>query len=132
MLVLPYFGDQYDNAKLVSREGMGLHLDDPLSSSSAACLRLDVETILIIREFMAGNCARLHRSLRKAGGAKKAAERIESYVAKFCGHPAKKGPNSRTAAALRADPDQLNFLFQRCTTEEIGCAGGSGRSMGSI
>merc|ERR1712144_60076 len=49
MLVLPWFSDQYDNAKLVSEQGVGLHYDRPLPDCTADFLASDILRLLINR-----------------------------------------------------------------------------------
>jgi len=110
MLVLPFFADQYDNARTVSREHLGLHYDDPLSSTSRFIFN-DVKTLLMMREHYGSNCGRLEEQLRKAGGAEKASEAIETYVANFQGHQLTK------SLSKSFDVDFLDFLIQRCNTQ---------------
>ncbi len=113
MLALPYFADQFDNARTVSREGLGLHHDDPVAECTAAVLSADVEQLLTQREAFEGNCQRLRRSLEAAGGAREAADRIEEYVAGFAGH-------RRRAPALAAKPEpEPAPVLQRCGTGEL-------------
>merc|ERR1712176_402001 len=83
MLVLPYFADQYDNAKMVSKEGMGLHYNDPLSECTS--MGTDVERLLK-REGFKSNCKRVAGKLDQAGGAEEASKHIEEYVKHFSGH----------------------------------------------
>jgi len=110
MLVLPYFADQYDNAKTVSREHMGLHFDDPLTSCTAKMMASDVDTLLMLRERFSLNCARVQRSLERAGGASKASRAIEQYVDNFQGHQLVK------CSTKSFDVDYIDFLLQRCNT----------------
>merc|ERR1711959_467667 len=72
MLVLPWFSDQYDNAKLVSEQGVGLHYDRPLPDCTADFLASDILRLLINRVTFISNAQRLQKSLEKAGGAEKA------------------------------------------------------------
>merc|ERR1711959_371086 len=69
MLVLPYFADQYENAEIVSRQGIGMHHSDPINAGTSHFLAMDVETLVMLRDRFAANCARLHKSLQDAGGA---------------------------------------------------------------
>merc|ERR1711937_298972 len=86
MLVLPYFADQYDNAKMVSEQGVGLHYDKPLSDCTADFLASDILRLLINRVTFISNAQRLQKSLARAGGAEKASRAIEDYVKNFKGH----------------------------------------------
>jgi len=86
MLVLPWFSDQYDNAKMVSEQGVGLHYDKPLSDCTADFLASDILRLLINRVTFISNAQRLQKSLARAGGAEKASRAIEEYVASFQGH----------------------------------------------
>jgi len=90
MLVLPWFSDQYDNAKMVTKQGVGLHYDKPLTDCTAESLVSDVEKLLADQEILKSNCSRLHASLDKAGGTEKACAAIEKYVAHFQGHGKKR------------------------------------------
>merc|ERR1712157_417330 len=108
--VLQYFADQYDNAKTVSREHMGLHFDDPLTSCTAKMMASDVDTLLMLRERFSLNCARVQRSLERAGGASKASRAIEQYVDNFQGHQLVK------CSTKSFDVDYIDFLLQRCNT----------------
>jgi UDP:flavonoid glycosyltransferase YjiC (YdhE family) len=110
MLVLPYFADQYSNAKTVSREHMGLHFDDPLSSCTTKFMASDVETLLMLRDRFVRNCHRLQKILDKAGGADRASRAIEDYVANFKGH------QLTHANSKSWDVDYIEFLLQRCNT----------------
>ncbi len=56
MLALPYFADQYDNARLVSREGLGLHYDDPIAECTAFFILSDVARLLQERQAFSDNC----------------------------------------------------------------------------
>jgi len=95
MLVLPYVVDQFDNAEIVSRQGIGMHHSDPINAGTSHFLAMDVETLVMLRDRFAANCARLHKSLQDAGGAEKASQCIEEYVSNFKGHQIKKGMSTR-------------------------------------
>jgi UDP:flavonoid glycosyltransferase YjiC (YdhE family) len=84
MLVLPYFADQFDNAKMVSKEGMGLHYNDPLAECTS--IGEDVDKLLKFEHFFKNNCKRVAGKLEKAGGAEEATNHIEDYVKSFTGH----------------------------------------------
>ena len=86
MLVLPYFGDQFHNGAVVTREGMGLHHNNPVLTCTIEALRSNMETLLTDHDAFASNCKRLQKSLEKAGGSEKACRCIEDYVASFKGH----------------------------------------------
>merc|ERR1712072_9577 len=86
MLVLPWFSDQPDNARTVSKEKVGLHYLDPVADCSARFLVRDIERLLADRDAFVANCKRLQKSLKEAGGAEKASKCIEDYVASFKGH----------------------------------------------
>ncbi|QDZ21465.1 glycosyltransferase [Chloropicon primus] len=95
MLATPYFADQFGNAKMISREGVGLHYDDPVAESSAEDLKEKVWSLLENKVEFVANCERLQRSIKTAGGAKRASEAIEAYVADFKGHGELKGPRQK-------------------------------------
>jgi len=97
MLVLPWFSDQYDNAKLVSEQGVGLHYDRPLPDCTADFLASDILRLLINRVTFISNAQRLQKSLEKAGGAEKASRAIEDYVKNFKGHQLRKPLRSNSS-----------------------------------
>jgi UDP:flavonoid glycosyltransferase YjiC (YdhE family) len=97
MLVLPWFSDQYDNAKLVSEQGVGLHYDKPLPDCTADFLASDILRLLINRVTFISNAQRLQKSLGKAGGADKASRAIEDYVKNFKGHQLSKPLRSNSS-----------------------------------
>jgi len=101
MLCLPWFSDQPSNGKMITREGIGLHYLDPVAECTAQFLERDVGRLLADREAFVDNCKRLDKCLKEAGGAQKAAERIEAYVANFHGH------RLPSAAAAAKPPNQL-------------------------
>ena len=86
MLVLPYFADQFDNGKIVSKEGMGLDFSNPVLTCTTEVLRSNIERLLEDHDTFASNCQRLHKSLGEAGGLEKAYKCIEDYVKAFQGH----------------------------------------------
>ena len=86
MLVLPYFADQFDNGKIVSKEGMGLDFSNPVLTCTTEVLRSNIERLLEDHDTFASNCKRLHKSLGEAGGLEKAYKCIEDYVKAFQGH----------------------------------------------
>mmetsp|Transcript_631 Transcript_631/g.1308 ORF Transcript_631/g.1308 Transcript_631/m.1308 type:complete len:270 (+) Transcript_631:1184-1993(+) len=83
MLCLPWFSDQPSNGKMITREGIGLHYLDPVAECTAQFLERDVGRLLADREAFVDNCKRLDKCLKEAGGAQKAAERIEAYVVRL-------------------------------------------------
>jgi len=89
MLVLPYFGDQFDNGAIVSREGVGLDHNNPVLTCTTEALKSNIERLLEDHDAFASNCKRLHKSLEEAGGLDKAGKCIEDYVASFKGHDRK-------------------------------------------
>ena len=89
MLVLPYFGDQFNNGAIVSREGVGLDHNNPVLTCTTEALKSDIERLLEDHDAFASNCKRLHESLKEAGGSEKAGKCIEDYVASFKGHDRK-------------------------------------------
>jgi len=95
MLATPYFADQFGNAKMISREGVGLHYDDPVAESSVESLKEKVWRLLDNKAEFVSNCERLQRSIKTAGGAERASEAIEAYVADFKGHGKLKGSRQR-------------------------------------
>merc|ERR1712176_657226 len=112
MLVLPFFADQYDNAKTVSREHLGLHYDDPLANCTPRFLAADVERLLNHSEEFSLNCDRLRLRLNDAGGAEKASEAIEDYVSNFQGHQLTRSESQSF------DMEYLEMLLQRCHTSD--------------
>merc|ERR1711924_582157 len=74
MLCLPCFSDQPGNARMITREGLGLHYESLLKDCSAAALERDVGRLLADGDAFVGNCARLSKSLEEAGGAQRAAQ----------------------------------------------------------
>merc|ERR1712182_124333 len=70
-------------------KGIGMHHSDPINAGTSHFLAMDVETLVMLRDRFAANCARLHKSLQDAGGAEKASQCIEEYVSNFKGHQIK-------------------------------------------
>jgi len=106
MLVLPYFADQFDNAKMVSKEGMGLHYNDPLAECTS--IGEDVAKLLKFEHFFKNNCKRVAGKLERAGGAEEAANHIEEYVKSFSGHEVLRSASSRSK--------HREGYFERCNT----------------
>merc|ERR1712078_511293 len=135
MLVLPYFADQYENGRTVTREGLGMHHDDPVSDCTTSVLLSEVKQLLEQREHFALNGQRLKKSLEEAGGAKKAAHYIEQYAASFQGHKLPRESNrtdvSDSDAETETETEQTlrHVLLQRCATNEFS---NSNRSLNSI
>merc|ERR1712149_11129 len=46
MLVLPYVVDQFDNAEIVSRQGIGMHHSDPINADTSHFLATDLQPIV--------------------------------------------------------------------------------------
>merc|ERR1711977_240995 len=109
MLVLPYFADQYENARIVSSSGSGLHYDDPVSSCTAFFLSADIENFLNHHKSFSSNCKRLNKKLKEAGGADKATKCIEEYVLNFRGH-------QPTRRLMSNGVDFFEHLLKRCDT----------------
>ena len=108
LLILPHFGDQHANGKMVVDLDIGLYHDDPVAEVTAEVLREDVAKLLdpqIASKFQR-KMQRLQESIRSAGGARRAVDLIETYVENFKGH----------APAKLDEPVQV---FQRCGTGEI-------------
>lgn len=137
MLVLPYFADQYENGRTVTREGLGMHHDDPVSDCTTSVLLSEVKQLLEQREHFALNCQRLKKSLEEAGGAKKAAHYIEQYAASFQGHKLPRESNrtdvsdsdAETETETETEQTLRHVLLQRCATNEFS---NSNRSLNSI
>jgi len=117
MLVLPWFSDQPDNARTVSKEKVGLHYLDPVADCSAQFLARDVERLLADRDTFVSNCKRLQKSLKEAGGAEKASKCIEDYVASFKGHQPELS-KKRSLSELNSD------VLQKCRTSSFKEGGG--------
>ena len=122
MLVLPWFSDQPDNARTVSKEKVGLHYLDPVADCSAQFLARDVERLLADRDTFVSNCKRLQKSLKEAGGAEKASKCIEDYVASFKGHQPELS-KKRSLSELNSD------VLQKCRTSSFKEVDLSERSM---
>ena len=108
LLILPHFGDQHANGKMVVDLDIGLYHDDPVAEVTAEVLREDVAKLLDpqIASMFKRKMQRLHESIRSAGGARRAVDLIETYVENFKGH----------APAKLDEPVEV---FQRCGTGEI-------------
>jgi len=122
MLVLPWFSDQPDNARTVSKEKVGLHYLDPVADCSAQFLARDIERLLADRDTFVSNCKRLQKSLKEAGGAEKASKCIEDYVASFKGHQPELS-KKRSLSELNSD------VLQKCRTSSFKEVDLSERSM---
>jgi len=122
MLVLPWFSDQPDNARTVSKEKVGLHYLDPVADCSAQFLARDVERLLADRDTFVSNCKRLQKSLKEAGGAEKASKCIEDYVASFKGHQPELS-KKRSLSEINSD------VLQKCRTSSFKEVDLSERSM---
>jgi len=122
MLVLPWFSDQPDNARTVSKEKVGLHYLDPVADCSAQFLARDIERLLADRDTFVSNCKRLQKSLKEAGGAEKAYKCIEDYVASFKGHQPELS-KKRSLSELNSD------VLQMCRTSSFKEVDLSERSM---
>jgi MGT family glycosyltransferase len=77
MIAVPQAADQFGNAALLERLGVGVHL--PAESATAPALRAALLRLTGSAE-VARRCARLRDELRAAGGAGAAAEEIEARL----------------------------------------------------
>merc|ERR1712188_348313 len=101
MLVMPYFVDQFDNGRLVTRERIGMHYENPVESADWQTIANDIDSLLMLGDSLGENMARLQKSIESAGGTKAAVQQVERYVASFTGH-----------GKLKTKPE----LLQRCST----------------
>jgi len=101
MLVMPYFADQFDNGRLVTRERIGMHYENPVESADWQTIANDIDSLLMLGDSLGENMARLQKSIESAGGTKAAVQQVERYVANFTGH-----------GKLKTKPE----LLQRCST----------------
>jgi len=86
MLALPFGGDQCENARVITREGLGAHFDDPLEQANVEALQSAVTEILKNRYKHKEMCLRLKKTLQGAGGAPCAVKHILDYIRDFEGH----------------------------------------------
>ena len=86
MVVMPFFADQFDNGRLVTRERIGVHYERPVADASASRILEDVSSLLEAREAMGARMEAIQGTIDRAGGAPVAVSAIERYVAAFDGH----------------------------------------------
>jgi len=101
MLVMPYFADQFDNGRLVTRERIGKHYENPVESADWQTISNDIDSLLMLGDSLGENMDRLQKSIESAGGTEAAVNAVEKYVANFKGH-----------SKLKTKPE----LLQRCST----------------
>lgn len=112
MLVLPFFADQFDNAKMVSQKGMGLHHHNALAECTSAVLEEDIARLMKDRASFVSVCERVHGNLKNAGGSEEASKHIEAYVNAFQGHE-----------MVRSSSKRYEGYLQRCNTNSFGTSG---------
>jgi len=83
MIALPWFSDQFENARLVTQLGVGLHHENPVAEITPRVMLEDVEKILNSREAYAERLRITKEQFKEAGGVPKAIEAIEEYLRGF-------------------------------------------------
>ena len=101
MLVLPFYADQFDNAKMVSQKGMGLHHHNALAECTSAVLEEDIARLMKDRASFVSVCERVHGNLKNAGGSEEASKHIEAYVNAFQGHEMVRSSSKRYEGYLQ-------------------------------
>lgn len=101
MVVMPFFADQFDNGRLVTRERIGKHYENPVESADWQTISNDIDSLLMLGDSLGENMDRLQKSIESAGGTEAAVNAVEKYVANFKGH-----------SKLKTKPE----LLQRCST----------------